>query len=95
MARAPDWVGRGSGLADLVRHASCSRATWPEPWRATKWAWTWLTPRVGVVRSAASASSSSAARSGCGARRTSAGRLTGGWAFLIAVVFLGGSSSGT
>lgn len=62
----------------------------PEPWRATKWGWTWLTLMGGPV--------------GClgffllggplgrGRPREGSRRLTGGWAFLLSLAFFGGSN---
>ena len=88
--RAPDWVG-WLGLATWFGTVLLA-GNGPEPWRATKWAWTWLTLWGGPL--------------GCLGFFLLGGplglwrpkdlgrRLTGGWAFLIAVVFLGGSSSG-
>lgn len=63
----------------------------PEPWRATRWAWMWLTLLGGPI--------------GCVAYLLLGGplglvrpadlkrRLTGGWAFLLAMVLLGGDNA--
>ena len=88
--RGPSWVG-WLGVATWFGTVLLA-GNGPEPWRATKWAWTWLTLWGGPL--------------GCLGFFLLGGplglwrpkdlgrRLTGGWAFLIAVVFLGGSSSG-
>ena len=86
--RAPGWVGWlavGTWFGTVLLAGNG-----PEPWRATKWAWTWLTLWGGPL--------------GClgffllggplglGRPKDLGRRLTGGWAFLIAVVLLGGAS---
>ena len=60
----------------------------PQPWRATRWAWFWVilaSPLFGAVAYALLGGPLAAVRPGDRARR-----LTGGWAFLIAVFLLGG-----
>ena len=86
--RAPHWVG-WLGVATWFGTVLLA-GNGPEPWRATKWAWTWLTLWGGPL--------------GCLAFFLLGGplglwrpkdlgrRLTGGWAFLIGVVFLGGAN---
>lgn len=59
----------------------------PQPWRATRWAWFWIilaSPLFGAVAYAVLGGPLAAVRP-----RDRARRLTGGWAFLIAM-FLGG-----
>lgn len=60
----------------------------PQPWRATRWAWVWVVlaaPIVGVLAYLLLGGPLGAGRPAHRARR-----LTGGWAFLIAVFVLGG-----
>lgn len=67
--------------------------TGPEPRRATRWAWFWLwsvVPPLFVIAFLALGGSVSG-REHVGGRR---GRLTGGWAFLIALVLGGATSAG-
>ena len=60
----------------------------PEPWRATRWAWFWLfglaTP-LGILAYLALGGPTALARE----PRPGAGRLTGGWAFLLSVLLSG------
>jgi hypothetical protein len=64
----------------------------PQPWRATSWAWIWLILFSGPLGSVAYLLLGGPL--GMGRPRNPERRLTGGWAFLIGVVLLGGSSSG-
>jgi hypothetical protein len=61
----------------------------PEPWRATKWAWTWLTLIGGPVGCLAFFLLGGPA--GLWRPQDPGRRLTGGWAFLVALV-LGGAA---
>jgi len=97
LTSSSEWRGwRGPGWA-----ATLGLAAWfgtfllagsgPEPWRATRWAWMWLTLLGGPI--------------GClaylllggplGLLRPHPGhrRLTGGWALLLSLMFFGGSSA--
>jgi hypothetical protein len=56
----------------------------PEPWRATRWAWFWLVAIVGPVGIAAYLLLSAPIPL-LGAPRNLRARLTGGWAFILAV----------
>jgi hypothetical protein len=92
-----EWRGwRGPGWALLL-----GVATWfgtvllagsgPEPWRATRWAWTWLTlfgGPLGCLGFFLLGGPLGVARP-----RNPHRRLTGGWAFLLSLVFLGGAST--
>jgi hypothetical protein len=63
----------------------------PQPWRATRWAWAWLASigaPVGLL-----AFLLLGGPLGVGRPRNPARRLTGGWAFLLALVVLGGGRS--
>jgi hypothetical protein len=65
-------------------------ASGPEPWRATRWAWGWLYvfgAPVGIV-----AYLLFGGPLGVGRPVDRTRRLTGGWAFLLALVFFGGPS---
>ena len=64
----------------------------PEPWRATRWAWFWIWLSTGPF--GALAYLLLGGPLGMGRPRNPARRLTGGWAFLISIVFFGGSSAG-
>lgn len=63
----------------------------PEPWRATRWAWGWFVLMAGPLGSLGYlllGGPLSLARP-----KDVRQRLTGGWAFLIALVFFGGAST--
>ncbi|HEV2798802.1 MAG TPA: hypothetical protein VGV65_14400 [Nocardioides sp.] len=60
----------------------------PEPWRATRWGWWWLLLAGGPLASLVFLLAGGPL--GVGRPRDPARRLTGGWAFLIAILFLGG-----
>lgn len=63
----------------------------PQPWRATRWAWFWIvmaSPVLGAVAYALLGGPLAAGRPSGRARR-----LTGGWAFPIAMFFFGGSNA--
>jgi len=64
----------------LLRHG-------PEPWRATRWAWGWLVLLGGPLGALAYLLLGGP----LGARRPTevGGRLTGGWAFLLALILFG------
>lgn len=62
----------------------------PVPWRATKWAWFWL---MGLPPFLALFVLLSGPVPGLPPPRRPLRRLTGGWAFLIAVVLFGGTTS--
>ena len=97
LTSSSEWHGwRGPGWA-----ATLGLAAWfgtfllagagPEPWRATRWAWMWLTLLGGPI--------------GCLAFLLLGGplglwrpkdltrRLTGGWAFLLALILFGGDNA--
>ena len=60
----------------------------PQPWRATRWAWVWIAlaaPFVGVVAYLLLGGPLAAGQPADRSRR-----LTGGWAFLLAILVLGG-----
>lgn len=63
----------------------------PQPWRATQWAWIWLILFGGPLGSVAFLLLGGPL--GVWRPRDVDRRLTGGWAFLIALIFLGGSST--
>lgn len=62
----------------------------PNPWRATRWAWFWL---MGLPPVAALFVLLSGPVPGLPPPRRPLDRLTGGWAFFISVVLLGGFRS--
>ena len=62
----------------------------PQPWRATSWAWIWLILFGGPLGSLAFLFLGGPL--GLWRPKDLSRRLTGGWAFLIAVVFLGGAN---
>lgn len=64
----------------------------PEPWRATRWAWFWVWLFTGPLGGLAYLLLGGPL--GVGRPRLPTRRLTGGWAFLICVIFLGGASAG-
>jgi hypothetical protein len=84
----PGWFGPA-----LIAHTLLTLVllvTGPEPWRATRWAWFWLlTPPIGTIvfllLSGPTPGLPRPARPGR--------RLTGGWAFLLAVAVSGVLSS--
>ena len=63
----------------------------PQPWRATQWAWIWLILLGGPLGSVAFLLLGGPL--GVGRPRDVNRRLTGGWAFLIGMVLLGGISA--
>jgi hypothetical protein len=89
-----DW--RGPGWA-----ATLGFATWfgtvllagsgPEPWRATKWAWIWLILFAGPIGSVAFLLLGGPL--GLWRPKDPGRRLTGGWAFLLALFLLGGDNA--
>jgi hypothetical protein len=88
--RGPQW-GAWLGLATWIGTVLLA-GNGPEPWRATKWAWTWLTLLGGPL--------------GClgffllggplglWRPRDPDRRLNGVWAFILSVVLFGGSNAG-
>lgn len=63
----------------------------PQPWRATRWAWFWLALPVaplGLLAYFLLGGPLGVARP-----RHPNRRLTGGWAFLLALVFFGGANT--
>jgi hypothetical protein len=63
----------------------------PEPWRATRWAWGWawlLTGPLGSVAYLLVGGPLGLLRPRAGHRR-----VTGGWAFLVTMIFFGGSNA--
>lgn len=64
----------------------------PEPWRATRWAWFWIWLSTGPF--GAMAYLLLGGPSGIGRPRSPRRWLTGGWAFLLGLVFLGGYGAG-
>lgn len=63
----------------------------PRPWRATQWAWIWLILFGGPLGSVAFLLLGGPL--GLWRPRDLSRRLTGGWAFLIGLVFLGGDNA--
>ena len=63
----------------------------PQPWRATQWAWIWLILFGGPLGSVAFLLLGGPL--GLWRPRDLSRRLTGGWAFLIGLVFLGGDNA--
>ncbi len=61
----------------------------PEPWRATRWGWAWVWLLTGPLGSVAYLLLGGPL--GVGRPRPGQRRLTGGWAFLLALVLSGGS----
>lgn len=86
--RSPAWVA-WLGVATWFGTVLLS-GNGPEPWRATRWAWTWLTLWGGPLGCLAFLLLGGPL--GTGRPRTPSRRLTGGWAFLIGAFLLGGSS---
>ncbi len=79
----PGWAGLG--VLVLMVATLLMLVGSPEPWRATRWAWFWLmlvAAPVGVPAYLLLAGPTPLVP----APRTSARRLTGGWAFLLALV---------
>lgn len=81
--RFPSWVGWSSLVLGLTSFVLL--VTGPQPWRATRWAWFWLMgafPPLGVLAFLLLSGPTPLLP----APRSTARRLTGGWAFLLAVV---------
>ena len=84
--RAPGWTAV-LGLATWFGTVLLA-GNGPEPWRATKWAWTWLTLLGGPIGCLAFFLLGGPV--GVWRAKDPSRRLTGGWAFLIGFVFLRG-----
>ncbi|PKH40667.1 hypothetical protein SAMN05192575_105246 [Nocardioides alpinus] len=93
-----EWRGyRGPGWVALLAFAAWLGTGLlviggPEPWRATRWAWGWFVLMAGPLGSLGYlllGGPLSLARP-----KDVRQRLTGGWAFLIALVFFGGANAG-
>lgn len=88
--RAPGWVALMAFAAWLG--TALLLIGGPEPWRATRWAWGWFVLMAGPLGSLGFlllGGPLSLARP-----KDVRHRLTGGWAFLIALVFFGGANAG-
>ena len=82
--RVPPWLG-GFVLTGVLG-SLLVLGTGPEPWRATQWAWAWavlLAAPVGTLAFALLSGPTPLVPS----PRIDARRLTGGWAFIIMLVF--------
>lgn len=91
-----DW--RGPGWAGLLGFGAwfgtiLLAGNGPEPWRATKWAWIWVTLSGGPIGCLAYLLLGGPL--GLWRPRDLSRRLTGGWAFLLSLVLFGGGRSGT
>ena len=90
---AAGWTLRGtpgSAVAVLWLATLFTLLGGPQPWRATRWAWFWImlaSPLLGAAAYALLGGPLVAGRPSASARR-----LTGGWAFLVGALLLGGYS---
>ena len=87
--RGPGWAA-GLGLAAWLGTVLLAGAA-PQPWRATQWAWIWLIMFGGPLGSVAFLLVGGPL--GLWRPKDLTRRLTGGWAFLLALVFLGGANA--
>jgi hypothetical protein len=88
--RAPGWVA-AIGLTAWFGTVMLAGAG-PQSWRATPWAWIWLILFSGPLGAVAYLLLGGPL--GLWRPREPARRLTGGWAFLIAMVLFGGANAG-
>ena len=80
---APDWTGLARLF--LVIGTLAHLVLGPQPWRATRWAWFWLfgvLSPLGMIAFLVLSGPTPGVRT----PRSGARRLTGGWAFLLALV---------
>ena len=79
----PEWLA-GAGLLLMLATLGLL-ISGPQPWRATRWAWFWIlgiAPPLGVLVYLVFAGPTALSRP----PRAGSARLTGGWAFLLALV---------
>ena len=88
--RVPGWVALTALVTYLVQLGVLVHG--PQPWRATRWAWFWITtvPVVGTVLMLLLSGRTPGLPAPAAARR----RCTGGWAFLLSSAVIGLLSGG-
>lgn len=82
--RGPNWLGAAAAILFLISFMLL--VSGPQPWRATRWAWFWLLlPPIGSIAFLLLSGPTPLLPR----PKDPARRLTGGWAFLLAIPLIG------